>query len=69
MNSRPEFTAPASWREATGNEKAVASYRTPQDRASPLCPAAPLMGKEQPHVGAREPISVALRVRTRNVSL
>jgi len=26
----PEFTAQASWREATWNEKAVASYRTPK---------------------------------------
>jgi hypothetical protein len=33
----PEFTAPASWREAIWNEKAVASYRTPQDRARHPC--------------------------------
>jgi hypothetical protein len=32
----PEFTAPASWHQAIWNEKAVASYRTPQDRSHSL---------------------------------
>jgi hypothetical protein len=31
-----EFTVPASWREATWDEKAVASYN-PQDRAHHAC--------------------------------
>ena len=39
-----EFTAPASWREAFAKNKAVASYRTPQDLASPPVSSGPTHG-------------------------